>query len=92
MVPCSIPTTAILFAQQASRLPPPLRAKAMLALLGLVVLGIGMATLIVLGGRIVKRLARYRHRASNPRDDAWYQKPLEPEAPAASPAPDDHDK
>lgn len=65
-----------LFGQQTHHLPPPLR-KAVVALLALVLLGIALAVMIALGGRIVKRLTRQRSGPSNPRDDTWYQKPLE---------------
>jgi hypothetical protein len=59
-------------------LPPLLRAKMMLALLGLVVLGVGLVAAVVLGGWMVRRLARQRPAPSGPVDDAWYAKPLAP--------------
>ncbi|HET6879097.1 MAG TPA: hypothetical protein VFI31_03015 [Pirellulales bacterium] len=80
---------SLLFAE-TKRLPPPVRAKAMMAILGLIVLGIGLIAMVVLGGMIVKRLARHRSRPSEPRDDSWYQKPLEPETPPD--AADDNDR
>jgi hypothetical protein len=82
---------AAIFGQQTHRLPPPVR-KAVVALLALVLLGIALAVMIVLGGRIVKRLARQRSRPSNPRDDTWYQKPLEPKSKNMSPRDDDESK
>jgi hypothetical protein len=81
----------MLFAQQTGRLPALLRAKAIAALLGLVVLGLGMILLILLGGWAVKRRLRQRSAPSNPRDETWYQKPLEPAVPDPA-APDDHDE
>lgn len=80
---------ATIFGQQTHRLPPPVR-KAVVALLALVLLGIALVVMIVLGGRIVKRLARQRSRASNLRDDTWYQKPLEPK-PSSNMPPDNDD-
>lgn len=78
-----------IFGQQTPRLPPPVR-KAVVALLALVLLGIGLAVMIALGGRIVKRLARHRSGPSNPRDDSWYQKPLESQSTSDAPADDEH--
>ncbi|HEV3005967.1 MAG TPA: hypothetical protein VGX78_15980 [Pirellulales bacterium] len=59
-------------------LTPLVRAKAMMALLALVVLGIGLVAAVVLGGRMVRRLARQRTAPSGATDDAWYAKPLVP--------------
>lgn len=85
-------SASILLAQQNRSLPAPLRAKAMMALLGIIVLGVGLAAMIVLGGRAVKRLARHRSGPTSARDDSWYRKPLESE-PAAGNAPsEDHDQ
>lgn len=79
----SIPSMArLLFADRVTAMPPPLRAKLMLALLGIVVLGIGLVVMVVLAGRAVKRLARHRRASGTVKDDAWYRKPLAPEAPA----------
>lgn len=50
-----------------------------MALLGIVVLGIGLVLMVMLGGWAVKRLARHRHGPSKPLDDAWYRRPLEGE-------------
>lgn len=69
----------ILFADRATLLPLPLRAKLLMALLGIVVLGIGLVVMIVLGARMVKRLARQRREPSKPLDDAWYRRPLDAE-------------
>ncbi|HVA50831.1 MAG TPA: hypothetical protein VNH11_31095 [Pirellulales bacterium] len=70
-----------LFADAATALPPLLWTKLLLALLGIVVLGIGMAIMVVLGGRAVKRLARHRTDASKPADESWYQRPLDEQLP-----------
>ena len=58
--------------------PPPVRAKLMMALLGMVVLGIGLVVAAILGGWMVRRLARHRPAPSGTVDDAWYAKPLVP--------------
>lgn len=42
------------------RLDPPTRAVVLMALLGLVLLGLGMVALTMIGGRWVRRLARQR--------------------------------
>jgi hypothetical protein len=82
--PFAIPPLARpLFADRVTAMPPPLRAKLMLALLAIVVLGIGLVLMIVLAGRAVKRLARHRSPRGTVKDDAWYRKPLEPEAPSS---------
>jgi hypothetical protein len=91
MDPSSLFASASILAQQSRSLPAPLRAKAMMALLGIIVLGVGLAAMIVLGGRAVKRLARHRSRATSARDDSWYRKPLESEPTAGHPPSDDHD-
>lgn len=79
---------ASLFGQRLHRLPPPVR-KAMVALLALILLGIGLVIMIALGGRLVKRLARQRRGPSSPQDDAWYRKPLEPTSSPDMPADDE---
>jgi hypothetical protein len=67
----------------AAALPPPVRAKLMMAILGIVVVGIGLVTMVLLGGRAVKRLARHRSGPSKSLDDAWYKRPLESNAPGS---------
>jgi hypothetical protein len=57
-------------------LPPIVRTKMMMALLGLVVLGIGLVAAMILGGRMVRRMARQRTAPSGTAEDAWYAKPL----------------
>ncbi|MGH7140926.1 MAG: hypothetical protein ACREHD_34785, partial [Pirellulales bacterium] len=58
--PSFFASAALVFAEQTRSLPPPIRAKAMMALVGIIVLGFGLAAMIVLGGIAVKRLARHR--------------------------------
>lgn len=55
---------------------PMLRAKLMMALLALVVLGLGLMTMIILGGRYARRVARTPLPPSRIHDDRWYAKPL----------------
>lgn len=60
---------------------PLLRARLLLALIALVVLALGMLTLIVLGGRYARRIARTPLPPSRTHDDRWYAKPLVPREP-----------
>lgn len=55
---------------------PMLRAKLMMALLALVVLGLGLMTMIILGGRYARRVARTPLPPSRTHEDRWYAKPL----------------
>lgn len=64
-----------------SAIEPLLRAKLMMALAGLVVLGIGMLALVILGGRFARRVARTPLPPSRMHDDRWYAKPLVPQHP-----------
>jgi hypothetical protein len=57
---------------------PLVRAKLLMALLALVVLGLGLVVAVILGGWMVRRLARQRTAPSGAVDDAWYAKPLVP--------------
>lgn len=60
------------------RLSPQNRVAVVMALLGLVLVGIGLVALAILGGRYVLREAR-RMPGPTPRyEDAWYRKPLVP--------------
>jgi hypothetical protein len=64
------------------RLDPANRAKVLMSLLALVLVGIGLIALAWLGARRLRRVARTRHAPSSMHEDAWYQKPLaEPNAP-----------
>jgi hypothetical protein len=58
---------------------PLLRAKLLMALLGLIVLGLGLMVLIIMGGRYARRIARTSLPPSQTHDDRWYAKPLVPE-------------
>lgn len=63
------------------RLDPASRAKVLMAILGLVVLGAALLAMIWLGARWVRRLAREPMRSTSPRQDDWYRKPLSGDAP-----------
>jgi hypothetical protein len=63
------------------RLAPPDRAKLLMVLLGLVLLGLMLVVLVVAGGRYVRRLSRAGLEKTAPRDDNWYRKPLVPAEP-----------
>lgn len=75
-----------LLAQQAEplirRLDPPMRAKVLAALAGLIILGMAMIALVWLGGRATKRymgiLPKSRRRGPDINPDDWAQKPLIP--------------
>ena len=43
------------------RLDPPRRAAVLMAILGLVLLGLGLVACVMIGGRWVRRIARVRH-------------------------------
>jgi hypothetical protein len=72
----------------AAALPPPVRAKLMMAILGIVALGIGLIAMVILGGIAVKRRARHRCGPSKQLDAVWYKRPLESEVPDRSDATD----
>jgi hypothetical protein len=57
---------------------PVVGVKLMMALLALVVLGIGLMTMIVMGGRYARRIARTPLSPSRIHEDRWYAKPLNP--------------
>ncbi|MGD9719724.1 MAG: hypothetical protein AB7O59_00725 [Pirellulales bacterium] len=67
------------------RLDPQRRAKVMMALVALVLLGAFLVALAYLGGRRLRRMARKRTREVRPTDNDWYRKPLVPPASAAAP-------
>lgn len=56
---------------------PVVRAKLVMALLALVVLGIGLLAMIVMGGRYARRVARTPLPPSRVHEDRWYAKPLD---------------
>jgi hypothetical protein len=60
------------------RLEPASRAKVLMALLALVLVGLGLIALAWLGGRHLRRIARLRPGPTNPRTEDWYHKPLVP--------------
>jgi len=63
------------------RLDPEQRAKVLMALVGLVLVGSLLIALVWLGGRHLRRIAGKRPRPASPRDDLWYRKPLVPKGP-----------
>ena len=60
------------------RLDPVRRAKLLMALLALLLVGMALMALVMVGARYVRRLARNRTSAGRAREDDWYQKPLIP--------------
>ena len=58
------------------KLDPALRAKVIMALIGLVLLGLALVLLVLVGGRYVRRLARQRTGPMQPGQDDWYRRPL----------------
>ena len=60
------------------RLDPANRAKVIMALLGLVLVGAALVALVWLGGRRLRRIARERSGPTPPHQDDWYRKPLAP--------------
>ncbi|HEY2883353.1 MAG TPA: hypothetical protein VGJ15_12985 [Pirellulales bacterium] len=58
------------------KLDPQRRAGVILALAGLVVLGVGMITLVWLGAQHVRRVARQRPIARPPNESSWNDRPL----------------
>ncbi len=64
--------------QLIERLPPVTKARILMALLGIILLGLALILMIVLGGRYVRRLSRSKVAARPQREDDWYRKPLTP--------------
>lgn len=60
------------------RLDPERRAMVLTALLGLVLVGVGLVALVILGGRRVLRISRTSLGPTPRHEDAWYKKPLIP--------------
>jgi len=58
------------------RLSPPEQARVIMALLGIVLLGVVVAALILVWGRRVRRIARSAPRTQSSSEDRWYRKPL----------------
>jgi hypothetical protein len=65
------------------RLDPQRRAKVLMALLGLVLVGVALIVLAFLGGRYLRRVIKQPIRATRPGDDDWSRKPLIPPEPAS---------
>ena len=63
------------------QLDPRQRARVLMALLGLILAGVGLVALTILGGRYVLRLTRKQVGPTRSAGDAWAGKPLFP-APA----------
>lgn len=61
-------SSILLVAQSSAELPPPVRAVAMMALLGIVLLGLLLIASILLGGHWVRRLGGHRRGPSVPPD------------------------
>jgi hypothetical protein len=60
------------------RLDPPRRATVVMALVGLVVLGLGLVALVMLGGWFVRRRARQRARPTEARGGSPFAGPMPP--------------
>ncbi len=81
-----IPARATLLLADASdktqplllRLDPEQRARVIMALLGLVLVGGLMMVLILAAGRRLRRIARQRHVRTTVDEAEWYRKPLVP--------------
>jgi hypothetical protein len=61
-----------------TRLDPSNRARVLLALLVLVLLGSALILLVWLGGRYMRRVTAKPLAKVRPPDERWYQKPLNP--------------
>lgn len=64
-----------------TRLDPATRAKVLMALLGIVLLGVALVAFVVLNGRYFRRIARKRWGPTELRQEDWYRKPLTPSDP-----------
>jgi hypothetical protein len=68
------------------RLDPPNRARVLMALLALVLVGAGLVLATIVGGRYLRKIARQTPAKTPRHEDDWYRKPLipdEPERPSA---------
>lgn len=68
---------APLFAFQSAQLHPEDRAKLLMGLLGLILIGLMLIAMVILGARWVRRLTR-QNREHPPLEDRWWSKPLVP--------------
>lgn len=59
-----------------TRLDPATRAKVLMALLGLVLVGLSLVALAWWGGRRVRQVASKPLPPTQPNEDRWYRKPL----------------
>jgi cytochrome c-type biogenesis protein CcmH/NrfG len=69
------------------RLNPSQRAGVILSIVGIVLAGLALMSLVWLAGRYARRMARQPVRPTEDRSDDWYRKPLN--APLASDGDDD---
>lgn len=66
-----------------NKLDPVLRTQVLMALLGLLLVGLLLVLIVLLGGRYVRRLARHRPGATASSADDWYRKPLQEQSDSA---------
>jgi len=64
-------------AEESNTLDPQSHAKMLMALLGILLLGMILMVMVVVGAHRVRRLARARPGASQMQEDTWYSKPLD---------------
>jgi hypothetical protein len=58
------------------RLDPVSRTRVVMALLGLVLVGVALVLVTILAGRRLRRIARHRPGKTAAHEDDWYRKPL----------------
>jgi hypothetical protein len=63
------------------RLDPESRAKVVMALLALVLVGVGLVLLTIVAGRHLRRIARHSPEKAPRHEDDWSRKPLVPNDP-----------
>lgn len=68
------------------RLDPQSRAKVVMALLGLVLVGVALVVMVITGRRLVVRIARRSYQPTPTHEDDWYRKPLVPKRPEEPPS------
>ncbi len=76
-----LPGSLLLMAQSSAELPPPVRAAAMMALLGIVLLGLLFIASILIGGHWVRRLGSHRRGSAVPPDFFSKKQPSSPDLP-----------
>jgi hypothetical protein len=67
------------------RLDPANRAKVLMALLALVLVGMGLMALAWIGGRRLRRVIKQPLKPAQRFEDQWYRKPLAPQEPPPAP-------